>query len=118
VHRGLLIAQEIACFRGQELLFDIFEVLLLVPVVAWVVLWVVLPASHVELGRQLSPVPISVKVGAFKTFEAFLLFTRLRLVYERMELLLFPTMAVCAFLKSLTALGVASDEGAALPVFA
>ena len=56
-------------------------------------------------------------VGALETLEALVtLLTRLGLVYEWMEELLFPAMAHLAVLEAFAALFVTSDEGAALPI--
>lgn len=55
--------------------------------------------------------------GAFKPLKTLHLVTWDGLVHQRVELLLLPSVAVCAVLKALAALFVASDEGAALPIF-
>ena len=58
------------------------------------------------------------EVRALETFETFGLLARLRLVHERMEELLLPTMALTAPLQALATFFVARDEGATLPVLA
>jgi hypothetical protein len=51
-----------------------------------------------------------------ESFEAFWFLTGLSLINHWVELLLFPSMAEVAYLKSLAAFFVASDESATLPI--
>ena len=65
-------------------------------------------------------ISLAMVVGALKSLEATLstLLTGLGLIEERVELLFFPAVAFIAVVKQLTALLVARDEGATLPVWA
>lgn len=54
----------------------------------------------------------------FETLEAFLFLALLSFIYERVELLLLPSVAEWALLEPLASLLVAGNERAALPIFA
>ena len=57
-------------------------------------------------------------IGTFKAFEALLLFARLSLIDERVELLFFPAVAMRAFFQPLASLCVACNKCTTLPIFA
>lgn len=70
-----------------------------------------------EDGRYITPILLGVIVGTLKTLEALVaLLTRLGLVHEWMEELLFPAVAHLAMLEAFAALFVAGDESTALPI--
>ncbi len=67
--------------------------------------------------RNNSPIFWRMVKGAFKPLETFLLIALGSFVNKRMELLLFPPVAIGTFFKAFATFFVASNEGSALPIF-